>query len=230
MQGKVVNNTKKPPIVAPIYTFAFTQLFFALIGMTINDGYDVFVWVFFGLITSGIAAIISLSVRAATRKPEVQEQVVQQAPSTGNSQVDEVIREGQELLRGLEVVKGRLQNPIIINKTNDIIIVSHRILDRLRKTPELHSTVKRFTSYYLPTTTKLVTNYSYMESQGVRGENITNTMIKIENTLETLKNAYQSQLDSLFSHVAIDLETDIQVLENILKTEGLVENENTFRQ
>ena len=221
--------TTKNPIVAPFYTFAATQLFFALIGMSFSDGYDVFASVFLGLIPTGIVAIVCLSVRAANRKhqPHIQTQT-QHNNTSGNSEVDAVILECRQMLSQLEAVKSKIKNPGVIYKTNEIVDVSHKVLNQLVKEPELHSSVKRFSSYYLPTTIKLVTNYSNMEVQGIQGGNISATMEKIENALETLKTAYKSQLDSLFSHVAMDLETDIQVLENILKTEGLISNENIF--
>jgi len=217
--------TTRNPVVAPFYTFAATQLFFALIGMSFSDGYDVFASIFIGLIPTGIVAIICLSIRAANRKHQMP---AQRASASGNSEVDAVILEGRQMLSQLEGVKSKIKNSSVIYKTNEIIDISHKVLNQLVKKPELHSSVKRFSSYYLPTTIKLVTNYSNMEVQGVQGGNISATMGKIENALETLKIAYKSQLDSLFSHVAIDLETDIQVLENILKSEGLIQNENNF--
>lgn len=216
----------KRPVVAPFYTFAATQLFFALIGMSINNGGDVFASILVGLIPTGIVAIVCLSIRAANRKHKPRP--TQQATASGNPEVDAVILEGRQMLNQLEAVKGKIRNASVIYKTNEIIDISHKVLNQLVKKPELHSSVKRFSSYYLPTTIKLVTNYSNMEVQGIQGGNISATMEKIENALETLKTAYKNQLDSLFSHVAMDLETDIQVLENILKTEGLIQNENIF--
>jgi len=219
--------TTKRHVVAPFYTFAASQLFFALIGMSFSDGFDVFASIFLGLIPTGIVAIVCLAVRAAARKNQPAPPV-QPTPASGNSEVDAVVFEGRQMLHQLESAKSKIKNEAVIYKTNEIVDISHKVLNQLHKKPELHSSVKRFSSYYLPTTIKLVTNYGNMESQGIQGGNISNTMQKIENTLETLKTAYKSQLDSLFSHVALDLETDIKVLENILKTEGLIDNENSL--
>ena len=232
-----MNKTKRPPMVAPIYTFAFTLLLFALVGVPLNDGLEVVIMVFFGLGFSAATAVICIVIRAISAMgqklskssetvKEAQEpmQMPTQEPSSGNPEADAVIKEGRGLLKELETVKDKLKSETMLSKTNEIVDVSHKILDKLRKNPELRSSVKRFSNYYLPTTTKLITNYSYMESQGVKGGNISNTMEKIENTLNTLKNAYKAQLDSLFSQTAIDLETDIRVLENVLKTEGLMQD------
>jgi len=223
-----MHQIKHPPMVAPIYAFGITLFVLAVLGITINDGYDVLVMLFVVRFISGITAVICTLRRNARAKSLPPPYVLQfmgqkQEQSSGDSETDAVIKEGRNLLNQLEAVKGKIKNETIISKTNEIIDVSHKILDKLRTKPELHSSVKRFSNYYLPTTTKLITSYSYMESQGVQGGNISNTMEKIENTLDTLKNAYQTQLDSLFSHVAMDLETDIHVLENILKTEGLTQ-------
>jgi len=101
--------------------------------------------------------------------------------------------------------------------------VSNKILEKLRRNPEMLSAVKRFTSYYLPSTIKMIENYRYMEGLGIMGDNISSAMEKIETTLPTLSDSFIKLLDSLFSEVALDLSLDIGVMEGILNQEGLTE-------
>ena len=71
------------------------------------------------------------------------------------------------------------------------------------------------------TTIKLLTAYDQMSRQGVSGENITGTMKKVEGMMSTIVRAFEKQLDSLFGDEAMDISTDITVLENMMVREGL---------
>ena len=50
-------------------------------------------------------------------------------------------------------------------------------------------------------------------------------MAKVEEMMDTIVRAFEKQLDSLFGAKALDISTDITVLENMLVREGLVEYE-----
>ena len=52
-------------------------------------------------------------------------------------------------------------------------------------------------------------------------ENVSGTLKRIEDILDTTVAAYQKQYDALFANEAMDIETDITVLESMLKREGL---------
>ena len=71
------------------------------------------------------------------------------------------------------------------------------------------------------TTIKLLTAYDQMSRQGVSGENITGTMEKVEGMMSSIVQAFEKQLDSLFGDEAMDISTDITVLENMMVREGL---------
>ena len=62
---------------------------------------------------------------------------------------------------------------------------------------------------------------SRMGSAGVSGTNIDGTMGKIETMMDTVTKAFDKQLDALFGDEALDISTDITVMENLLAQEGL---------
>lgn len=214
--------TNHPKPVAHFYTFAFTCLLFALVGISINNVLEAVVTLILAFLASLIAFLISFLVRKIRKKLTVAEP---EPTTTANLEVDAVIGEGFALISELQSASQKIRNPDMVRETNRMIDVSHKIIEKLKRQPQLLSSAKRFFNYYLPTTTKLITNYSYMESQGVTGGNISAAMEKIENSVTALANAYKAQLDSLFSHTVMDLETDIAALEQILKQEGLLQKE-----
>ena len=81
--------------------------------------------------------------------------------------------------------------------------------------------IRKFLDYYLPTTIKLLNAYDRMSGQGIEGENLSKSMHSIEEMLDTAVDAFKKQLDSLFEDQALDIETDISVMNRMLEREGL---------
>ena len=100
---------------------------------------------------------------------------------------------------------------------------TRQIIDQVVERKEKLPQIKRFMSYYLPTTLKLLNAYDRMGAAGVSGENIDGTRGRIEEMMDTIVSAFDKQLDALFADEALDISTDITVMENLLKQEGLGE-------
>ena len=55
----------------------------------------------------------------------------------------------------------------------------------------------------------------------IEGENLDKSMKSIDQMLDTAIEAYKKRLDSLFANQALDIETDIDVMNTMLAREGL---------
>ena len=55
----------------------------------------------------------------------------------------------------------------------------------------------------------------------MEGENISESKKRIEQTMDTLVHAFETQLDQLFQDDALDVSADIDVMENMLRADGL---------
>ena len=84
--------------------------------------------------------------------------------------------------------------------------------------------LKKLMDYYLPMTVKLLNAYAEMDAMTVQGENILASKREIEATLDTLNRAYEKLLDELFEDMALDVSSDISVLNTLLAQEGLTED------
>ena len=60
-----------------------------------------------------------------------------------------------------------------------------------------------------------------MDRQPVQGETIRKSKQEIDATLDTLNAAFEKLLDELFQDAAIDVSSDISVLNTLLAQEGL---------
>ena len=60
-----------------------------------------------------------------------------------------------------------------------------------------------------------------MERMGVEGGNIGSAMKDVEDIMDKLVLGFEKQLDALFDSEALDVTTDVSVLENMMTMEGL---------
>lgn len=145
--------------------------------------------------------------------------------TSGDSRVDSLVAQGDTAIKEMRRLESSIENPGVRAKIDEIILVSQKIVDNLKEDTSRLSAVQRFFNYYLPTTIKLLNAYDRMYEQGISGSNISGSMEKIEAVLGTMADAYKKQLDSLFAGQALDIETDISVIEGMLKREGFTGND-----
>lgn len=137
------------------------------------------------------------------------------------SEVDTIINKGMNYLTQIKEANKKIQSESMCNKIVQVEDVTSKIFDVVKHDPSKLTQIQKFMDYYLPTTLKLLNSYHTLEGQGIDRENITTTMDSIENTMSTIVVAFENQLDYLFEDEAIDISTDITVLENMLVQEGL---------
>ena len=91
----------------------------------------------------------------------------------------------------------------------------------VEKAPDKARAIDRFARYYLPETVKLMATYAALEQNGVKGENAAQIESELRRNAATTATAFENQLDALYSAEAMDISTDIEVLDSILKSQNL---------
>lgn len=134
---------------------------------------------------------------------------------------DPLLQERQRALSELRRLNDNIQDEKISAQISHMEEVTGKIFDLVAQDRSKLSQIRRFLNYYLPTTLKLLNAYDRMDQAGVEGANIDGTMGKIGAMLDQICTAFDRQLDALFAHEALDISTDITVLEQMLAREGL---------
>ena len=106
-------------------------------------------------------------------------------------------------------------------KIDRIEEITGKILAYAREHPAKSSELRSFLNYYLPTTLKILNAYAQMDSQGISGENIDAAKRRIEDMMDKVVDGFEKQLDQLFRSDAMDITADVEVLERMLKKDGL---------
>lgn len=127
----------------------------------------------------------------------------------------------QKILDELRRVNDAIPDEEMSDKISRLEAVSAKIFEQAKSDPDKLPRMRKFLDYYLPTSLKLLQTYAELEAQGVEGENITESKRRIEQTMDTLVHAFETQLDQLFQEDALDVSADIDVMENMLRADGL---------
>ena len=157
-------------------------------------------------------------------QPEPQAQAKQEPKSTGNPEIDKLIAERERALSEMRRLNDTIEDEVISARIDHLEDVTTKIIDTVVVKPSTLPQLRRFLNYYLPTTLKLLNAYDRMAAAGVSGSNIDGTKAKIEDIMGTICTAFDKQLDALYGEEALDISTDIAVLENLLAQEGLGDN------
>lgn len=134
----------------------------------------------------------------------------------------EAMEEAEKDLSSMEKKLDLIQNPIVRKSVIGLTTTGHKILDYLTEHPDQISRTNRFTDYYLDTAEKLVDKYTDLQKVALSDHSDGQGQLTSEtaDALELLNTAFDKQLSRLLEGEKMDIETDIDVLKNIMKMEG----------
>ena len=122
-------------------------------------------------------------------------------------------------------IKAQIKSLDVAAKISHMEVLAARIFVCASEHPESISRTDKLFKYYFPSVMKLLNVYEDMEKQPIQGENIQKSKREIEESLDTINQALEKLFDEMFQNVAMDISSDIQVLEVMLKQDGLTEDE-----
>ena len=214
--------THKKVSVIPIYLVGLSWLVYALLFPLHAPTHYI--------LCAGVSALIFIIGKAVfpdkvyqTREDqqETAREKEQKAQQAKDPQVAALEKERDRAVSEMRRLNDAIQDEKISAQIDRLEAVSTKIFDYVKDHPEKLPQIRKFMSYYLPTTLKLLRSYDELSRQGVSGQNITGTMEKVEGMMDTIVLAFEKQLDGLFGDQAMDISTDITVLDNMMAREGL---------
>ena len=140
------------------------------------------VWLVMGLIfpkllmkLPGLIAAVALSVAGYFVGSKVfpgRDITVEEKIQTGDAKLDQDIAEGRARLEKLREANAAIEHPGITASLNRMTKAGEQIFKELGRDPKKITLVRRFMSYYLPTSEKLMDQYRELDATAVKGENI----------------------------------------------------------
>lgn len=186
------------------------------------------VWLLLGLICPKmllkfwfllIAGVLSAAAYFVASKFFPGREVVQ----SGDRNVDAVIEQGRAQLQSLKSANEAIPDADITANLDRMTRAGDAIFDVLARDPKQLQAVRKFMNYYLPTADKLMQSYRMMQATTPVSENMARAMDSIRRSLSMIADAFEKQLDNLYGDRALDIETDIEVLETLMSADGLID-------
>lgn len=174
-----------------------------------------------------VGAIVRIMAQGldTTQNQKTPESLKKMEGETGNPEVDALLEKGREMITEI-----RRENDLIPDSSlsykldlleNQCAEIFRTVYDKPEKAPQ----IRKFMDYYLPTTLKMVKGYRMLDERGVTGEEAVNARRRIDDALGVVIQGCSKLMDKLYQGDVLDLTTDIDVLEQMLKRDGLTESD-----
>ena len=163
--------------------------------------------------------------RLAREKRELGQQKAQEEKTRSRQNLTKdqaIIAEGEEYVKFVRQINDVIPDTDeMSNKLYRLENIMNRIFAQVEKDPESADELHKLMNYYLPTTRKLLTAYVELDKQPDVGENIVKTKQEIDSAMDTINEAFENLLDSLFQDMAWDISSDISVMKSMMAQDGL---------
>ena len=161
--------------------------------------------------------------KKAEEKPKAARPAHEYAPIDPDAGVEEVLRQGRLAMQAIREANDAIPDPVLSGKINSIEKSCREILAMLEQRPELLQQLRTFLRYYLPTTLKLLDARARLDNAGTpKGREVRR---RIGSALDEIDRAFRNQIQSLEEYRFVDLESEMDVLSEMLRSDGLLEEE-----
>jgi 5-bromo-4-chloroindolyl phosphate hydrolysis protein len=134
--------------------------------------------------------------------------------------VKRVIKEGRKKIRVIKRMAKKTEDKSIRDQILAIHSVARKIFDNFEYDPKDIKAARQFLNYYLDATIKIIEQYSILSDMKT-DEKKKETLKEVEKLMGRIEKAFENQLTKLYDDDFINLDTEIRVLENTVKHDGL---------
>ena len=121
------------------------------------------------------------------------------------------------MLLAIRRANDRIDDAELSAKIDRLEAVTGQIFKIIQEKPAKKNQASTFLNYYLPTTQKLLDSYADFEETGVSGQNLDQAKTRIADTMDNIIIGFERQLDMLYQDTAMDIDSDIRVMETMLR-------------
>ncbi len=142
-----------------------------------------------------------------------------------NADVPEVIRQGNLALREIRRANDLIPDPALSAQIDSIEKSCRQILRMLEERPELLSDLRTFLRYYLPTTLRLLDARAKLDKNAYTPK-AREVRSRISEALGKIDIAFKREVNALDEYQFVNLESEMDVLTDMLKADGLLDDDD----
>ena len=159
--------------------------------------------------------------------PSYKKEEIGQVEDLSTYQAEEIIGNCEKLLEEMKKRRDSITS-LSFNKSLEPLFENITdILNIVKNYPEKAISLNKFNDFYMPTAAKLVESYQEFEQIDTDDAKILKSMVEIQSSINTITEAFDKVKVELISDRAMDVKTDIDTINLVLKQEGLLEGDFT---
>ncbi len=179
-----------------------------------------------GVVVNRLVSVMASGLDTTThnredREREVRQEQIRSIPTAGDENVDPIVVRGREMLEQICAVNDSIPDARLSYQMDQLVRVCSQIFKTVAERPAKAGQIRKFMNYYLPTTLKMLNQYKTMQNRGVSANQMYEMRQTLVRGLDMVLGACQKLLDNLYKDSMLDVSTDIDVLEQMLKRDGL---------
>ena len=116
---------------------------------------------------------------------------------------------------------GSITKPAIRDEVIALCRTADQIIAELASRPRKLDAARGFLTYYLDAAQRIVDGYVYLNGRSSTSPDITRTLARAEDSLHVVQQAFDRQLANVLEDRALDLDSEIELLERTVRTETM---------
>lgn len=207
--------------------FGVTALLYAAIFPLYRIG-DFILAAAVAFLVGKVVSIMGSGLDLTTHNREDREREAKQVaelPLSGDDAADAMISRGQDMLHQIRSENDAIPDEVLSGQMDELEHLCVQIFKTVAEKPGKAPQIRKFMDYYLPTTLKMVRGFRTLDERGITGAQAQDARRRIGDALDVVIHGCQRLLENLYRDDVLDLTTDIDVLEQMLKRDGLTESD-----
>ncbi len=144
-----------------------------------------------------------------------------------DEQVRTMVEKGVEMLDAFKRQRDAVNESVFTRRIDELRKNLDKVLRNVIEQPEEARHLRKLNSYYLPTALKMLEGYRSAKAQGTSYMVISETRQNVLGMLDKLNEALAATLDTMLKNDLEDMEIEIDVFDQMLKADGLAEDDVT---
>ncbi len=141
-----------------------------------------------------------------------------------NQNLQKALQSGYNKLKEIKKFNPQVRSKYVSHTLNEIENIIEKILIEIKRDPDDLRRAEEFLDYYLDSTIKILSKYVELTTHDIKDADIEKSLLRVEEMLDSLKIAYSKQFTRLLNNDINSLDVELNMLESMLKAEGLTNN------
>ena len=149
----------------------------------------------------------------------------------GNGEVlHERLLEAGTDYRRMQKAAGKILDPVLKQDAQTLLTTAGSILKFLTDNPKKIPSARRYIDYYQETAANVLENYVELQDSRLATKEAQRILQNTKEAVATLKEAFQMQFEKLLQNELMDMEADLNLLKQTLRSEGYIETGKQRKQ